>query len=87
MDHDRFFFTCPFSSQLWGQAMEKNYVVRRPGALSQELDCMELHRRIDGLAHLMYKLSLAGTLYHISGGREIKEFFKGNVKGRRQFLK
>lgn len=37
-DHDHLFFTCPFSSQLWGQVMEKNCVVRRLGGLSQELD-------------------------------------------------
>lgn len=62
--HNHIFFKCPYSFFVRRQMMSRNNVCRDPGCLAQELEWSTHNKEGEGLHNLLYKLSLAATLYY-----------------------
>ncbi|KAI8560273.1 hypothetical protein RHMOL_Rhmol04G0242700 [Rhododendron molle] len=77
--HAHLFFDCQFSSSIWQQILSRNGITRSILPLSHELEWAVHYIKGKGLRNSLYKLSLAASIYHIWGERNLR-FFQGKSR-------
>ncbi|XP_058200946.1 uncharacterized protein LOC131315769 [Rhododendron vialii] len=72
--HERLFFQCPFSSQLWSLLQMKFSSFCSLSILSQVVDWMVQHHTDTLFLNLVAKVIFAATIYHVWGERNRRIF-------------
>ncbi|KAG5561242.1 hypothetical protein RHGRI_004313 [Rhododendron griersonianum] len=59
---------------VWKQLLARNNICQDPGCLAQDLEWTTQNKEGEGLHNILYKLSLAATLYHLWRERSFRVF-------------
>ncbi|XP_060211786.1 uncharacterized protein LOC132639350 [Lycium barbarum] len=59
------FFTCPVAAAVWSKLLQWQGITRQCCEWTEECEWMEMHCRNNNPSSVIYRMTLAGCIYHI----------------------